>query len=102
MVPRFAGASLGLLAFAITIVAGLYVQNPATVILSRSIFALFVFFVVGFVVGAAAQMVLSDRHRQREAELQERYKNDPVDSDPQGLNSIANADSRLSGEEVTA
>ena len=51
MVARFAGASLGLLAFATTAVAGLYVGNPPTVTLSRSILALFAFCLIGLLLG---------------------------------------------------
>ncbi len=70
MLSRCTGACLGLLAFAITIVAGLFVGNPPMVTLSRAVGALVVFCVLGLVVGAGAQAVVTEFHRQRErAEL---------------------------------
>jgi len=74
MVPRYAGASLGLLAFFITITAGLWVRNPVEVILSRSILALFVFCFIGLLLGGAAQMVIAEYERGRESEILKRYR----------------------------
>ena len=76
MVPRFAGASLGLLAFSITIAAGLCVRNPVEVILSRSIIALFAFCLIGFLLGGAAQMVIAEYDKDRESEIHKRYRED--------------------------
>jgi uncharacterized membrane protein len=70
MLARYTAASLGLLAFSIAIFAGLLVQNSVTVILSRSLLALFVFFVIGLILGHAAQVVLTEHTQQREQELQ--------------------------------
>lgn len=70
MVARFAGASLGLLAFAITTVAGLFVGNPPTVILSRSILALFTFCIIGLLLGRAAQAVVAEYERSRRADVE--------------------------------
>ena len=66
MLARYAGSTLGLFAFAIVIVAGLFTQNPMMTTLSRSLFALFAFFLIGFVLGAAAQMVVNE-HQTRSA-----------------------------------
>ena len=79
MVARILGASLGLLAFTITIIAGLYVQNPVTITLSRGILALFVFCVIGLVLGGAAQLVVNEHERQRAEEIREQYGEDPVE-----------------------
>lgn len=76
MLARFAGASLGLLAFCITIVAGLYAQNPVRVTLSRSVLALFVFCVVGLVLGTAAQMVVAEYRSDREVKGRQRSDED--------------------------
>jgi hypothetical protein len=76
MVPRFAGASLGLLAFSITIAAGLWVGNPVEVILSRSIFALFAFCLIGFLLGGAAQLVIAEFEKDRESEILKRCRED--------------------------
>ena len=81
MVARFVGAGLGLLAFTITIVAGLVVHNPVTVILSRSILALFVFCVIGLVLGGAAQLVVREHERSRESEILKRYREKPAETD---------------------
>ncbi|MGI0149375.1 MAG: hypothetical protein ACREDF_07585 [Thermoplasmata archaeon] len=69
MIARYTGASLGLLAFAVTSVAGLVTGNPVTVTLSRSLFALFVFCLIGLVLGGAAQLVVTEYERNRESAL---------------------------------
>ena len=51
MLARYAGASLGLLAFTIVVTAGLIARYPVTVTPSRSIFALFLFCLIGLVLG---------------------------------------------------
>jgi hypothetical protein len=85
MVARVVGASLGLLAFTVTIVAGLYVQNPATVTLSRGVLALFVFCVLGLVLGGAAQIVINEHRDKREEEIRAQYREEPVEPNPAGL-----------------
>ena len=76
MLARFAGASLGLLAFAVSAAAGLLVQNPVSVTLSRSVLALFVFCIIGLLLGSAAQMVIAEHERNRESEIRKRYEKD--------------------------
>ncbi len=71
MVTRFVGAALGLFAFSVSVLAGLYAQNPVRVVLSRSILALFVFFLIGVVVGHLAQRVIADHFNAREAEVRQ-------------------------------
>jgi len=70
MVARFTGASLGLFAFSITLIAGLVVQNPFTVTLSRGLIALFTFCLLGLVIGTAADKVLSEHERNQLTDLQ--------------------------------
>ena len=60
MIARFSGGVLGLLAFGIATMAGLAVGNPPEVILSRSLWALVIFCVIGMVVGAAVQAVVNE------------------------------------------
>ena len=79
MVARFVGASLGLLAFTITIIAGLVVQNPATVTLSRGILALVVFCVIGLVLGTVAQLVVNEYEKSRQADILQRHR---IGADP--------------------
>ena len=76
MVARYAGASLGLLAFTIVLIAGLFTQNPANVTLSRGILALFIFCLIGLVLGTAAQKVISEHEQKRESEIRDRYQDD--------------------------
>ncbi len=71
MVARFTGASLGLFAFSITLVAGVVVQNPFAVTLSRGIIALFTFCFIGLVLGAAADKILSEHERSKILELKD-------------------------------
>ncbi len=68
MIARFSGASLGLLAFCVTVLAGVYVQNPVTTTLSRGILALFLFFVIGFALGLVADTVVNEHECAREDE----------------------------------
>jgi hypothetical protein len=81
MVARYAGASLGLLAFAITTTAGLLVNNPVDVTLSRSIQSLFVFFGIGTVLGMVTQRVITEHEESRESLIRERYHEERVDTD---------------------
>jgi hypothetical protein len=69
MISRYTGAILGLLAFSASIIAGLVARNPASVILSRAVFALVLFCIIGLVVGGAAQFVIDDYARRRYKEL---------------------------------
>ncbi len=84
MIARFVGAGLGLLAFCITILSGVYAQNPVTTTLSRSIFALFIFFLLGLALGTAAEVVVKEHEHSREAEILKRYREEPkqADEDP--------------------
>ena len=80
MIARFAGAGLGLFAFSVTVIAGLWVQNPFTVTLSRGILALFVFCLIGLAVGAAAQVIVQDHVSNRESTIRQRYPKDTLDT----------------------
>ena len=66
MTPRATGAAFGLLAFSITIIAGLSVRNPSALILQRAIWAMLVFCFIGLSVGWAAQVVVREHFKQRE------------------------------------
>ena len=73
MLARYAGASLGLLAFTIVVTAGLIARNPVTVTPSRSIFALFLFCLIGLVLGRIAQLVVAEHEHKRDTEIHKRY-----------------------------
>ncbi len=81
MIARLVGAGLGLLAFSITVLAGVYAQNPVTTTLSRSIFALFIFFLLGLALGTAAEVVVNEHEHSREAEILKRYREEPNETD---------------------
>jgi hypothetical protein len=57
---RNTGTQIGLLAFAVAIVAGIYAGNSATVVLTRALVALLLGAVVGQAAGWAAKLVLRD------------------------------------------
>ncbi len=81
MIARYAGSVLGLFAFSVTVFAGLVVQNPISITLERGVFALFLFCILGFVLGAAAQIVVREFERSREAEIVKRYEPPPGDTE---------------------
>ena len=94
MIARLAGVGLGLLAFSVTVVAGLAVGNPVDVILSRSIFALFLFCLVGILLGAAAEAVVAEREKDRAAQIRKRYRQDAASPAAEG------ADGEAPGQEA--
>ena len=65
MIARFSGATLGLLAFTVAVLGGLWVGNPATLILSRAIWSLVIFCALGLALGATAQAVVNEYARRR-------------------------------------
>lgn len=73
MVARYAGASLGLLAIIIVVTAGLIARNPVTVTLSHNIFALFLFWLIGLVLGHSAQVLVAEHEYKRETEIRKRH-----------------------------
>ncbi len=84
MVARFCGATLGILAFTITIIAGLFVGNPVQVTLSRSVVALFIFFGIGLLLGGAAQLVIAEHEENQEAGIRRRYHEDSAGTEDDG------------------
>lgn len=78
MIARFAGALLGLLAFTITTAAGLLARNPVEVTLSRGIFALVLFCLIGSILGKAAQMVVAEHERDQETKIRNRFRESSV------------------------
>lgn len=57
---RTTGACLGLLGFSVTIIAGLSVDNPATTTLSRALWALAAFYLLGSLLGYVAHRVIDE------------------------------------------
>ena len=65
MIARVAGAGLGLLSFSITVFAGLWIDNPVSITLSRALWALLVFCTIGLILGSAAQASIDEQIRAR-------------------------------------
>ncbi|MBX3357238.1 MAG: hypothetical protein KF745_02300 [Phycisphaeraceae bacterium] len=55
---RVIAASMGLAAFAVAVIAGLAVNNPADFILARALLSMFVCWAVGLAVGAVAERTM--------------------------------------------
>ncbi|MBN1490654.1 MAG: hypothetical protein JXA69_12115 [Phycisphaerae bacterium] len=66
---RCCGACFGLLAFAVTILAGLYAGNPVTTTLSRSLWAMVAFLCLGSFLGYVALRVVDEHAVRRRNEL---------------------------------
>jgi hypothetical protein len=69
MIARFTGGVLGLLAFGVAASAGLVVGNPPMTVLTRALWALAIFCIVGLAVGAAAQAVVNEYVGNQEEKL---------------------------------
>jgi len=69
MVARYTGACLGLLAFAVVTLAGVSVHNPPMLTLSRAVWALVLFCILGLALGATAQAVVNEQRKRREEAL---------------------------------
>ena len=67
--PRSTAAALGLLGFCVCILGGLWAGNPATLVLSRALWAMAIFSVIGLVTGIASQIVVREYVAGREMEL---------------------------------
>jgi len=81
MLARTAGACLGLFAFAVAISAGIIIQNPFNVTVTRSIIALAAFFFIGLALGAIADRVISEKGREFRENVQIRLgRASPSDS----------------------
>ncbi len=61
---RTTGVQIGLLAFAVASLAGIYAGNPATVVLLRALLAMLLGTLIGQAAGWTAKLVLRD-HLQR-------------------------------------
>jgi membrane protein YqaA with SNARE-associated domain len=95
MIGRYTAAILGLLAFSVSAVVGVVIQNPAEVTLSRAIWALFVFCLIGLVVGGAAQYVINDYAKRRLAESLPELRETSPSGDSRGP---ANSSTDTAGE----
>lgn len=70
---RSIGAQIGLLAFGVAILAGLYAGNPATIVLTRALVVLVVGALVGQAAGWAAKQVLREHLQRKKLEIDKRH-----------------------------
>lgn len=96
MIARFAGGMLGLLAFTVATLVGLAAGNPPTVILSRALWGLVVFCLIGLAVGMAAQAVIDEYMSREEARL---FRSDPRSGDASKQDQSPAADAQPMGTE---
>jgi len=66
---RNTGAQLGLLAFTVAILAGLYAGNSVLLVLTRALFALLLGAVIGQLAGWAAKAVLRDHLQKKKLQI---------------------------------
>ncbi len=66
---RVCGASLGLFAFAITVLLGLNAGNPVETILARGVWALFLFCSLGLATGWVAWRTIDEHTQSRHREM---------------------------------
>ncbi|MCZ6836934.1 MAG: hypothetical protein O7G85_14250 [Planctomycetota bacterium] len=59
-ISRVIAGCFGLAAFGIALVTGLASENPATIILTRAIFAMVVCYPIGWIVGLLCQRIIDD------------------------------------------
>lgn len=66
---KVVAASMGLCGFAVTMIAGLAVDNPLDVIVMRSLVALLTCYVVGSLIGLAAEAAVGQRLSELENDM---------------------------------
>ena len=91
---RRAGACLGLLAFCLTIVRGMGAGNPPEVILTRALWAMIIFFLLGLVLGFAGHLAISEHAANRAKVLAvelEEARTGPDDAEEAPASEQANA-----------
>ncbi len=78
---RRAGACLGLLAFCLTIVRGMGAGNPPEVILTRALWAMIIFFILGMVLGYAGHLAVNEHTVRRAKTLAVELERAPTGPD---------------------
>lgn len=81
MISRLSGACLGLLAFGVAILRGLWVGNPVEETLSRALWASVLFCGLGLVIGMAADQVVNEHVKKRREEMLPAEKVEPESDD---------------------
>ena len=87
-----------MLAFSASIVVGLWAGNPVSVILSRAVWALCVFCVIGLLVGGVAQYVINDYGKRRFREVTAPPEDQaPAEPKEEPINSSTEAETKPMG-----
>ncbi len=79
---RRAGACLGLFAFCVTLLRGMAVGNPPTTILSKALWALVLFFMLGLVLGYLAALLFDEHEVGRKTKLAEILEREAAQAPP--------------------
>lgn len=80
--PRTIAAVLGLLGFCVCILGGLWAGNPPTLVISRALWAMFIFFIIGLVTGFAARIVVREYVADRETALRRSEESTEENEEP--------------------
>ncbi len=70
---RSIGAQIGLLAFGVALLAGMYAGNSAFVVLTRALIAMAVGAAVGQIAGSAARVVLRDHLQKKKLQIDQEH-----------------------------
>ncbi len=70
---RMTSVQIGLLAFAVAGLAGVYAGNPVTVILLRALLAMLVGTVIGQIAGWTAKLVLRDHLQRKKLRIDQQH-----------------------------
>ncbi|MCB9851302.1 MAG: hypothetical protein H6817_11435 [Phycisphaerales bacterium] len=82
MIARFAGGVLGLFAFGVAATVGVIAGNPPMTVVSRALWALLIFCMIGLVIGQATQMVIDEYVTRQEEKL--RSSSDDAGTEAEG------------------
>jgi hypothetical protein len=78
MISRYAGSCLGLFAFTVACASGLVAGNQFSTVLSRALLAMFLFFVIGSLLGYSAQKVVNEQVAAKEKEIEAAGAGGPI------------------------
>lgn len=67
------GAQIGLLAFAVAVVAGLWAGNSATVILTRALLAMLAGVLIGQLAGWAGKTILREHFQRKKSQIDRQH-----------------------------
>jgi hypothetical protein len=70
---RTTGVQIGLLAFTVALIAGIYAGNPASVVLLRAVLVMFAGAAIGQMAGWTAKLVLRDHLQRRKLSIDRQH-----------------------------